>query len=228
MADGQISSLLPSDPVSYAGTTGGPSGSSGGAPTWARVLFPFSNLFGGSHPKGISSSSKLQYLADILGIQGTKTLGAGTEMLATPLDYWQNLLKTPTRTSLLERTAPAVSSVVGQYSTGKKALTQLPRGGGTSAVAAELPFQQAGEVTGLLSNELKQQLDVLQPMAAEQISAIGKFIDTLGLSELGLTSESLATLIRGDLTKRGQDLSAVSAIIGSLAEAAGAAAGKGK
>lgn len=184
-----LSTLLPSAPTPYSNTT----------------------------TPGTNPNSKLQYGADILGTQGTKTLGAGTKLLATPLNYWQNLLKAPTRTSLLEQQAPAVSSVIGQYSTGRKALSEQPRGGGTAAVAANLPFQESGQITGLLENQLSQDVNVLQPEAAQAVTQIGETLDQLGLSELGINTQSLMGLITAGLQKSGQ----TSGLLGSLGQGAG-------
>jgi hypothetical protein len=154
-------------------------------------------------------SDLLQYQSGILGRLGIQNTDIGTSMLGVPLDYWQNLLKTPTRQGLLEETAPAVSSVVGQYSTGKKSLTQLPRGGGTSATLANLPFQESGAITGLLEQQLEKKLNVIQPMAAEAITGIANSLSSMGLSELGLSSQSLATLIGKELAKSGQSAQAL-------------------
>jgi hypothetical protein len=184
-----LSGLLPSAPTKYSNTT----------------------------TPGTDSSSKLQYAADILGTQGTKTLGSGTSLLATPLNYWQNVLKTPTRTSLLEQQAPAVSSVVGQYSTGRKALAQQPRGGGTAAISANLPFQESGAITGLLENQLSQDINVLQPEAASAITDIGKTLDQLGLSEMGLNSQDLTALVSAGLSKSSQ----TAGILGGLGKGIG-------
>jgi hypothetical protein len=184
-----LSTLLPKPPTSYANTT----------------------------TPGVSSSSKLQYAADILGTEGTKTLGAGTSLLGKPLDYWQNLLKAPTRTSLLEQQAPAVSSVIGQYSTGRKAVSQQPRGGGTAATMANLPFQESGAITGLLENQLSQTLNVLQPEAAQAITQIGQTLDQLGLSEMGLNTQGLLGLISAEVAKGGQ----TAGLLGDLGKGVG-------
>ena len=166
---------------------------------------------------GVSSSSKQQYLADILGKTGTETLESGTALLGTPLDYWQNVLKTPTRQGLLEETGPVASSIVSQYSTGKKALGQLPRGGGTSAALANLPFQEAGDITALLERQLGKKINELQPEAARAITQIGQTLSGMGLEELGLSSQDLTQLIAAQITKRGQTME----LYGDLGKAVG-------
>ena len=170
---------------------------------------PGTTNYAGTLQPGVSSSSKQQYLTDILGTSGTQALTSGgnimqsgINLLGKPLDYWQNLLKTPTRQSILERTGPAVSSVVSQYDVGKRQVSQQPRGGGTSATLANLPFQESGAVTGLLENELKQVQDVLQPEAAkgitgiaEDVTGFGQYLQTLGLSEASLAESGLSDLV---------------------------------
>jgi hypothetical protein len=138
-------------------------------------------------------------------------------LLGQPLDYWQKQLVPPTKQRLTEEAAPAIASVVGQYSTGKKALAQQPRGGGTSAVSAELPFQEAGTITGLIEQRLSQYTDVLQPQAANAITSIAETLSALGLSELGLSSQDLIAQMTADLTKRGQNMQA----LGSLGQGIG-------
>jgi len=154
---------------------------------------------------GVDSSSKLQYQADIMGLAAPEAIGAGTSLLGTSLDYWQKLLQPPTRQSLLERQGPAVSSVVGQYSTGKQALERLPRGGGTSATLANLPFQEAGDITGLIEGELSRYQNVLQPAAAQAVTGISELLSNLGLAEMGLSSKDLSSLIAGQLQKDEQN-----------------------
>lgn len=176
-------------------------------------------------------TQKLQFMSDTLGIQGENTIDQGTSLLGKPLDYWQKLLEPPTRTSLLEQQAPVVSSVVGQYSTGRKSLAQAPRGGGTNAVAANLPFEESGAITDLLEKQLSQNLNVLQPEAANAITGIAGVLSSLGLSELGISSQDLQALIGAKLVQSGQNTAAagqagqgIGAIIASLI-AKGAAAG---
>ena len=190
------------------------------------TLLPGTTSYQGTLQPGVSSGSKQQYLTDVLGTAGTNALQSGSKVLGPSLDYWQNLLKQPTRQSILERVGPAVSSVVSQYDVGKRQVSQQPRGGGTSATLANLPFQESGAITGLLETELRQVQDVLGPEAATQIGDIGKFIDTLGLSELGLSSESLSSLIQAQLTRRGQNLGIIGDVISSLGFAGGMLLGK--
>jgi hypothetical protein len=142
--------------------------------------------------------------------------------LGTPLNYWQNLLQAPTKTSLTEQEGPAISSVVGQYSTGKKALANAPRGGGTTATAAELPFQEGGAITNLLQQQLQEYLNVLQPEAAQAITGIGQNLANLGLSEQQLGSQDLSALLSYNLGKRGQNVGILEAWIAGAQRAASA------
>lgn len=167
------------------------------------------NTFGAGLYARKAPDTKLQYLSDILNQLGIQNTNIGTAMLGKPLDYWQNLLKPPTRTGLLEQEAPVVSSVIGQYSTGKKALGQQARGGGTAATAANLPFEESGQITNLLQQQLSQQLNVLQPEAAKAITGIADTLSSLGLSELGLSSQDLQTLLTGKIASSGQSAQAL-------------------
>lgn len=164
------------------------------------------------------ATPQLNFQAQSLNKAGAETIGAGTSLLGKPLDYWQKLLQPPTRTSLAEQQGPAIASVVGQYSTGKKALAQQPRGGGTSATAAELPFQEAGAITGLLEQQLAQTLNVLQPEAAKAISGIAETLSSLGFAELGLGSQDVTTLLSAEITKRGQNMQALGGLGKGLGE----------
>ena len=168
---------------------------------------------------GTSSQSNTEFLANALETTGSKTIGAGVSLLGQPLDYWQKLLQKPTKASLTEQEGPAISSVVGRYSTGKKALASAPRGGGTSATAAELPFQEAGSITGLLQDQLSKTLNVLQPEAASAISSIASTLSGLGLEELGISSQDLQALMQYNLTHRAQNMGALESLgsgIGSI------------
>ena len=168
---------------------------------------------------GTSSSSNLQFESNALGTTGTSTTGAGVNLQSQPLNYWQQLLKAPTLTSLTQQQGPAISSVIGQYSTGKKALANAPRGGGTTETAAELPFQESGAITGLLENQLQTDLTQLQPEAAQAISGIGQALSSLGLSELGISSQDLQALVSANLTQEqitAGGFSAVGKGIGSI------------
>lgn len=155
---------------------------------------------------GTSSESNTEFQANSLNTTGALTIGSGTSLLGQPLDYWQKLLQPPTKTSLTEQEGPAISSVVGQYSTGKKALASAPRGGGTSATAAELPFQEGGAITGLLQNQLSNTLNTLQPEAANAISSIASTLSNLGLGELGLSAQDLSSLLNYATQRREQNI----------------------
>lgn len=176
-------------------------------------------------------NQKLQYNSDILGIQGQKDIGTGTSLLGKPTDYWNKVLEPPTRTGLLEQEAPVVSSVVGQYSTGRKALAQAPRGGGTNSISANLPFEESGAITGLLQNRLSDVLNTLQPEAANALTGIAGILSSLGLSEMGLSQQDLQALIGAKIAQSGQNTAAageagkgIGAIIAALIQQ-GAAAG---
>lgn len=188
-----LSTLLPSAPTQYANTT----------------------------KPGTAAPAKLGYLADIMGTESTKNLQAGTSLLEKPLDYWEKILKPPTRGELLEQTAPAVSSVIGQYATGRKALGQLPRGGGATAGLANLPFQEAGDITKLLEDQLAQRLNVLQPEAAQAITGISTLLSSLGLEEAGLSAQTLQATISAAMERGKQNAAA----LGGLGKAIGTIAG---
>lgn len=187
---------------------------------------PFAEqLYGRRNP-----GQKLQFMSDTLNIAGQKDIASGTSLLNQPLDYWKKILEPPTRTGLLEQEAPVVSSVVGQYSTGRKALAQAPRGGGTNAVSANLPFEESGAITGLLQNRLSDVLNTLQPEAANAITGISGILSSLGLSELGISSQDLQALIGAKIAQAGQNTAAagqagqgIGAIIASLITKAAAA-----
>lgn len=189
-----LSTLLPAAPTQYANTT----------------------------KPGTAATAKLGYLGDIMGTESTKNLQAGTSLLGTPLDYWQKVLKPPTRTGLLEELGPAVSSVVGQYSTGRKALSALPRGGGTAATLANLPFQEAGDITGLIERQLAQKLNVLQPEAAQAITGISALLSSLGLEQAGLSSKDLEATISAAMERGKQNAAALGTLgkgLGTIAAA---------
>ena len=184
-------------------TAGLVSGASPSAPL--STLLPAAPTQNPDTPK-TSSSSNLQFQANSLNTAGVNDIGSGISLLGEPLDYWSNLLKSPTKTSLMEQEGPASSSVVGQYSTGKNALANAPRGGGTNATAAELPFQESGALTGLLQQQLQQYLNVLQPQAANAITGIGQLLSSLGLSEEQVSSGDLSTLVGNTTAQRGQTI----------------------
>lgn len=169
--------------------------------------------YSGTVVPGVSSKSKQQYLADILNTSGTNTIGAGTSLLGKPLDYYANLLKPPTRESLTEQQGPAISSVIGQYETGKKAVSQQPRGGGTAATLANLPFEESGAITGLLENALTNYLNVLQPQGAAGITNIAGLLANLGTTETGQGANTLQNLEANAVARSAQNKALISQII---------------
>ena len=181
-----------------------PSGTNSNAPL--STLLPQTQGYGiGTGATGNGPETNLGKSASTLAAGGGNAITTGTSLLANPLDYWQKLLQPPTKQSLTEQQGPAISSVIGQYSTGKKALANAPRGGGTTATAAELPFQESGAITGLLEQQLNTDVNQLQPEAAAAITGIAQSLSQLGLSELGISSQDLQALMANATQQRAQD-----------------------
>jgi hypothetical protein len=150
---------------------------------------PFdTQLYARKRPK-----QKLQFLSDILNIQGQekigeggKLLGRGISTLDEPLSYYEGLMGS--RQEALTAAAPEISTIQGQFDTAAKAVEEFsPRGGGRVQQSAELPFAKRAAIQDVITKQ--------RPEAAKGITDIGKFLSSLGLSEegFGLEEMNLAT-----------------------------------
>lgn len=159
-------------------------------------------------------------LSDLLGmdVQGARAglnaanplLRASTGATTTAQNYLKSLLGG--KQSAMEAAAPEVNTILSQYDTAKRQLGQMaPRGGGTNATLAELPFRESGDITKLLAGERSN--------AAEGLAR-------LGLGEGGLASSllprdtgagsSLLNYALGHSAQQGQTLGEAGTALGTL------------
>lgn len=160
----------------------------------------------GTHKSG-SEKSALSNLSDLLGVetqgaqQGLKSaqpaLLASRGALGTAQNFLQSLVGGG-RTSAMQAAAPEVNTILSQYDTAKKSLSQFaPRGGGTNAQLANLPFQESGAVTNLLAGERSQ--------AAQALGSLGLGEGQLGSSLLPRDTGAGSTLLNYALQNKAQE-----------------------
>lgn len=139
----------------------------------------------GSH-KSSSEKTALSGLSDLTNVearageyglkQAPELLNAGRGNMDAVARFLAPLVS-GNRQSSLEAAAPEVNSILSQYDTAKKSLSEFaPRGGGTNSKMADLPFQESGAITNLISGE--------RGTAASNLAG-------LGVSEGGLASSLL-------------------------------------
>ncbi len=124
-----------------------------------------------------SGQEQQLFMGDILSQLGIGSLGAGSQVMQQPLNYYSGLLGGD-RQGMLETVAPEVNTILGQYDTAKRAVAEnAPRGGGANTTQANAPYALSGEITNLLNT--------VRPQAAAATTDIGKFLSTLGTTETG-------------------------------------------
>ncbi len=136
--------------------------------------------------------------------EAKQTLTGARETLAGPLDFWKTILGGD-RQEMLSALAPEVNTIVSQYDTARRNITNLaPRGGGRSAIQAESRFEEANVIQRLLQESRRR--------AATEVSAIGGQLTALGAAELGAATGTTTNLINSLLAKREQDIGTSSSI----------------
>lgn len=114
--------------------------------------------------------------------QAETTLPQATSVLQQPLQFFQALLSGD-RNKILQTIQPAVETLTSQYETGRRTNQEFaPRGGGAAAAEQQAPFQEAGQISSLVSQA--------QGEGATGVADIGSLLANLGTSELGLGSQT--------------------------------------
>ena len=138
-----------------------------------------------------------------LGRMGTGALGQTQNYLNSLLGGGQ---------PAMEAAAPEVNTILSQYDTAKKSLSEFaPRGGGTNARMADLPFQESGAITNLLAGERGQ--------AAQSLASLGLGEGSLASSLLPRDSGAGSSLLNyalGNKAQQGAMWGGVGTSIGTL------------
>ncbi len=134
--------------------------------------------------------------------EARQVLPQARETLQAPLDFWKTILGGD-RQEMLSVLAPEVNTIVSQYDTARRSLTNLaPRGGGRSAIQAESRFEEANVIQRLLQESRR--------MASREVADIGGRLTTLGVSELGISTGAagnlISDLLRRETARRGQNI----------------------
>ncbi len=163
-----------------------------------------------------SGQEQQLFMGDILAQLGIGSLGAGSQVMQQPLNYYSGILGGD-RQSMMETVAPEVNTILGQYDTAKRAVAEnAPRGGGANTTQANAPYALSGEITNLLNT--------VRPQAAAATTDIGKFLSTLGTTETGQAGNLINQNAWTQLAKGGQQASTAGALgkaIGSILAGAG-------
>ncbi len=168
--------------------------------------------------------------------QGADVVGQAGKTLQPTIDYWSALLSgDPTK--MTQAVAPTATAIGNQYDAAQRGVqTGSARGGFSAGMAANLPFQKAGQVGNLFSQ--------LQPLAAQNLQGaagtqagigsalggVGTQIAQQGLGESGLGFNMFNLGANTQLGRRGQNvqqesLNPVNKLLGSLGSLPGAVAG---
>lgn len=178
-------------------------------------------LFGRRKPKDASQTEispytdALQASSERLQGQAGELSGMGGEALAPALKYFASLLS-GNPADLMEATRPERGRVIDQYDTARQAIGQFgPRGGGTTSALAQSRISEAGDLADVTAQARRG--------AAETSAGLGQSLTALGLSAEQLASADLNSIISAvlnkqglDLSKRGQNLQAMTGLGESL------------
>ncbi len=163
-----------------------------------------------------SGQEQQLFMGDILAQLGIGSLGAGSQVMQQPLNYYSGILGGD-RQSMMETVAPEVNTILGQYDTAKRAVAEnAPRGGGANTTQANAPYALSGEITNLLNT--------VRPQAAAATTDIGKFLSTLGTTETGQAGNLINQNAWTQLAKGQQQAGTAGALgkaIGSILAGAG-------
>jgi hypothetical protein len=147
--------------------------------------------------------------------------------LQPSVDYWTKILSGDEKTQL-QAIAPQVQQIEAGYAGALAGASKnMARGGYASTIQANLPFQQAQDVSNVLAK--------LQPAAAQALvqaaqsqgsiaevqSRIAGTLAQLGLSETQLGQQIMQTLLQSLLAGRGQDVQEHGQAMGLAGQATG-------
>ena len=130
--------------------------------------------------------------------QGTNTYKTGQGYTAAPASYYSSILSgNPAAVS--GALSPEISQLSSGFSQARKQLDQFgPMGGGRSAQMAQLPFQQQGAITNLISGARNN--------AAGALAGLGVQEQQLGLSGQSMGAQLLNAILGQMNDGRGQDV----------------------
>ena len=146
---------------------------------------------------GLSDLLQTEVAGGQKGLQASgPMLRQSTNATGSVGNYLQSLLSGG-RTEAMQAAAPEVNTILSQYDTAKKSLSQFaPRGGGTNAQLANLPFQESGAITNLLAGERSQ--------AAQNLTSLGLGEGSVASSLLPRDSGAGSSLLNYGLQNQAQ------------------------
>lgn len=174
----------------------------------------------GGH-KSSSENTALQGLSDLTNVeaqagqQGLKWAGPELRSATGDLGAVSKFL-TPlvagNRTAAMQAAAPQVNSILSQYDTAKKSISEFsPRGGGTNSQLANMPFQESGAITNLLAGE--------RTNASQSLANLGGTEGALASSLLPRDSGAGSSLLNyalGNKAQQGQMWGSIGTSLGTL------------
>ena len=171
-----------------------------------------------TNPLGPQSQEYQNFGQGMVGaaLPGFEAAGTTSEKALSTLqpsvDYWTRILSGD-KTAQLEAIAPQVEQIQAGYQGALQGASKnMARGGYASTVMAQLPFQQARDVSGVLAQLQPQAAEALvkaaqtQGSIAEVQSRIAATLAQLGLSETQLGMDIYNALMKALLEGRGQDV----------------------
>lgn len=162
--------------------------------------------------QGLSDLTKTEAQGAQYGLQQMPGLLRGATGDISSVQNFLAPLVAGNRQSALEAAAPEVNSILSQYDTAKKSLSEFaPRGGGTNSKMADLPFQQSGAITNLLAQE--------RGTAAQNLAGLGVSEGALATSLLPRDSGAGSSLLNyalGNRAQQGQMWGSIGTSVGTL------------
>jgi len=126
---------------------------------------------------------------------GTEDVASSRKALDPALGYYGKLLSGD-RGAAMEAVAPEVGTILGQYDTARKAVSQnAPMGGGRTRALASLPFQKLGAVQNLLFGARRD--------AAEKSASLGLNLGQQATSRLGAGLNAYDSMLGRQLSAAG-------------------------
>jgi hypothetical protein len=175
------------------------------------------NMLGGpSKPSGQANASDMtQYLQQVAGQtgqQGAQLYQTGSDALA-PLIQYLTALVGGDETALAQAIQPEAASVLSQYDTAKRAISEFsPRGGGRTAALSQLPMNAANQISALTNKSRTE--------AAGTLANLGTTLTGQGIGGESAAMSTLASLIGTMTAKDAASQAAWTGVLGDIGSAA--------
>jgi hypothetical protein len=169
---------------------------------------PWANLSSMSGTTTSELTKALLAAAGQVGSAGAKQSQMGEDALGPLMKYLKDLVGGDEQ-ALMEAIRPQAATVLSQYDTAKRAVSEFsPRGGGRTATLSELPFKASDALTTLMSGAKSD--------ATKTLGSLGVNLTGQGLQAQASATNSLDALLYGLLQKEAQNSSGWMSVLGDI------------